>query len=73
MQTILEQQTDLPALLEGAQYEGEMRIQCSDGEVFGSEAETNKRSPLNVDGVELGVSADAVVEFIREGRKHLDR
>ncbi len=71
MQTILEPQADLSALFEQAQREGEVRIQRADGEVFTLKAENSKRSPLDVEGVDLGISADEIVEFIDESRTRL--
>ena len=71
MQTILEPQTDLSALFEQARREGEVRIQRADGEVFTLKAENSKRSPLDVKGVDLGLSADEIVGFIHEGRTRL--
>ena len=71
MQTILEPQTNLLALFEQARREGEVRIQRADGEVFVLKAENNKRSPLDVEGVDLGLSASEIVEFIHEGRKQI--
>ena len=71
MQTILELQADLSALLEQARREGEVRIQRADGEIFVLKAETNKRSPLDVKGVDMGLSASEIVEFIHEGRRQI--
>ena len=71
MQTILEPQTDLSALFEQARRDGEVRIQRADGEIFTLKAETNKRSPLDVEGVDLGLSADEIVGFIQESRTRL--
>ena len=69
MQTILEPQADLSALFEQARRDGEVRIQRADGEVFVLRAESNKRSPLDVDGVDLGISADEIVEFYSRKQK----
>ena len=71
MQTILEPQTDLSELFEQARREGEVRIQRADGEIFVLKAETNKRSPLDVEGVDMGISASEIVEFIHEGRRQI--
>lgn len=69
MQTYLETQQNLSALLEQARQEGEVRIQRADGQTFVLKSENVKRSPLDVTGVDLGISTDEIVEFIREGRK----
>ena len=69
MQTYLETQQSLSVLLEQARREGELRIQREDGQTFVLKPENTKRSPLDVKGVDLGVSTTEIVEFIREGRK----
>jgi len=68
MQTYLEAGQSLAALLEQAQQKGEVRIQREDGQTFVLKPE-RPRSPLDVQGVDLGLSAAEVVEFIHEGRK----
>ncbi len=69
MQTYLENQQTLSALLEQADLKGEVRIQRADGQVFVLKREAGQRSPLDVEGVNLGVSREEIVEFIHEGRK----
>ena len=71
MQTFLETQDDFSALLEQARRDGEVRIQRADGQTFVLKSESSRRSPLDVEGVELGLSADEIVEFVREGRRQL--
>ena len=71
MQPILELQTDLSAFFKQARREGEVRIQRADGEIFTLKAENSKRSPLDVEGVDLGISADEIVKFIYESRTRL--
>ena len=66
---VLESQANLSALLEQARREGKVRIQRADGEIFILKAECNIRSPLDVEGVDLAISANEIVEFIHEGRK----
>ncbi len=69
MQTYLETQQSLSVLLEQARQEGEVRIRREDGQTFVLKPENAKRSALDVKGVDLGISTDEIVEFIREGRK----
>ena len=69
MQTCLETQQSLSVLLEQASQEGEVRIRREDGRTFLLTPEKIKPSPLNVKGVDLGISTDEIIEFIREGRK----
>ncbi len=69
MQTYLETQQSLSVLLEQARQEGEVRIRRDDGQTFVLKPENAKRSALDVKGVDLGISTDEIIEFIREGRK----
>lgn len=69
MQTYLEREQSLSALLEQARQEGEVRIQREDGQTFVLRPEQSRRSPLDVRGVELNLSAAEIIEFIHEGRK----
>lgn len=69
MQTYFETQQDLAALLEQASLLGEVRIRRGDGQTFVLRSEQTKQSPLDVKSVDLGVTTDEVVGFIREGRK----
>ena len=71
MQTYLETQENLSALLERAREQGEVRIQRADGQVFVLKPERKKRSALDVTGIDLGVSTQEIVAFVREGRERL--
>lgn len=71
MQTIPQPQADLSALFEQARRDGEVRIKGAYGEVFILKAENGKRSPLDVEGLNLGISAAEIVGFIHESRTRL--
>ena len=71
MQTYLESQESLSALLEQAREHGEVRIRRADGQVFVLKPEKMKRSAFDVAGIDLGVSTKEIVEFVREGRERL--
>ncbi len=71
MQTYLETQENLSVLLERASEQGEVRIKRADGEVFVLKSEKNKPSALDVEGIDLGVSAQEIVNIVREGRERL--
>lgn len=73
MQTVLEDQKNLSSLLELASSEGEVRIKRQNGQVFLLKPEQAGRSALDVEGINLNVSTEEIVEFIREGREHLLR
>ena len=60
---------NLDRLLEEALREGEARIRRADGRVFVIRPEAGKGSPLDVEGVDLGLTAEEVIAFVREGRR----
>ena len=57
------------SVLEIAQRDGAVRIRRKDGRLFVLQPEPSGASPLDVDGVELGVTGAEIVEMIREGRE----
>ena len=71
MQTYLEAQENLSVLLERASEQGEVRIKRADGQVFVLKPERKKRSALDVVGIDLDVSTEEIVAFVREGRERL--
>jgi antitoxin Phd len=71
MQTYLETQENLSALLERAREQGEVRIKRANGEVFILKPEKKTGSAFEVVGVDLGVSTKEIVEVVREGRERL--
>jgi hypothetical protein len=71
MQTYSETQESLSVLLERAREQGEVRIKRADGEVFILKPAKRRRSAFDVAGVDLGVSTEEIVAFVREGRERL--
>jgi hypothetical protein len=59
----------LAALLEKAIKDGEVRILRKDGVVFVLKPAEDGASPLDVAGVDTGLSADDIVSAIHEGRR----
>ncbi len=59
----------LESLLKRAARKGEARIKDRDGQVFVIRPERKTSSPLDVEGIELGVTSTEIVQFIHEGRK----
>jgi hypothetical protein len=59
----------LASLLEQAAREGEVRIRRRDGQTFVIKPEPEAGSPLDVKGLDLGISTDEILQFIQEGRK----
>jgi len=69
--TYSEARQRLASLLEQAAREGEVRIKRRDGQVFVVRPEARKSSPLDVEGVDLGISTAEILQFIQEGRERL--
>jgi len=56
-------------ILEQAATEGEVLVKRRDGQVFIIKPLVEKRSPLDVPGINLGVSTSEIVDIIRENRE----
>ncbi|HEC36102.1 MAG TPA: type II toxin-antitoxin system Phd/YefM family antitoxin [Anaerolineae bacterium] len=67
--TYTEARQRLAELLEKAAREGEVRIRRRDGQVFVVKPERVEGSPLEVEGVDLGLTVGEIVEMVREGRR----
>jgi PHD/YefM family antitoxin component YafN of YafNO toxin-antitoxin module len=67
--TFTEARQKLASLLEQAARNGEVRIKRRDGQVFVIRPQKRKGSPLNVEGVQLNLTRDDILESIAEGRK----
>lgn len=59
-------------LLEQARKEGAVRIRRRDGQTFVLQPEKPSGSPLDVEGIELGLTRNEIVNFVREGRREAD-
>ena len=69
MQTYFETQENLSILLERAREQGEVRIERADGQIFVLKPEKKKRSVFDIAGINLDVSTEEIVAFVREGRE----
>ena len=75
--TISEAQQNLPALLEEAEKKGYAVIHGDVGQAFlvkpqvtpPLKSHTDEKSPLDVEGVDLGVTTEEIVEIVRDSRK----
>jgi antitoxin Phd len=67
--TYSEARQRLTALLERALREGAVRIRRRDGETFVLRPETSGHSPLDVDGLDLKLTREEIVELVRAGRR----
>ncbi len=56
-------------VLDRARREGQVRIRRRDGQVFLLVPEKDSGSPLDVEGVDLDLSAAEIIAAVREGRE----
>ena len=68
--TYSEARQKLASLLEKAIREGEVRIRRKDGQIFIIVPEETTGSPLDIEGIDLDLTQEEIVEFIHEGRKY---
>ena len=67
--TFSEARQKLASILEQASIDGEVRIKRRDGRKYILKPESDKKSPLDGKGVDIGISASEIVDFVREGRE----
>lgn len=67
--TYSEAEESLAALLEQARKDGAVRIRRRDGQTFVITPEEGSQSPLDVEGVDLHLTAAEIISFIHEGRR----
>jgi hypothetical protein len=58
----------LDAVLEAARRQGEARIRAEDGQEFSVRLVPQRRSALDIPGVDLHLSAQEIAQAVREGR-----
>ena len=68
--TYSEARQKLAQLLDEVLEEGEVRIKRKDGQEFVVKPVSKKSSPLDVPGIDLGINATEIVQFIQEGRRY---
>jgi len=67
--TFSEARQKFASVLEKDRSEGKVLTKRKDGSVFVIQPISNKESPLNVKGTDLGLSASEIVDIVREVRK----
>ena len=72
MVTYTEARQNLASLLDKAMQEGKVYIKRRDGQMFILQPVEQKKSPLDVEGINLGLNAEEIVAFITEGRRYSD-
>ena len=68
--TYSEARQKLAQLLDEVLEAGEVRIKRKDGQEFVVKPVFKKASPLDVAGIDVGISATEIVQFIQEGRRY---
>ncbi len=71
--TFSEARGNFATVLDIAKKQGSVRIKRRDGQSFIITSEKHENSPLDVEGINLNLSRDEIVDFIREGREERDR
>lgn len=56
-------------LLDRARRDGAVRIRRRDGQVFVLRPDSRRGSPLDVDGLDLKLTTDEIVDLVHEGRR----
>jgi hypothetical protein len=67
--TYSEARQNFASVLDKAVQEGEVRVKRKDGQVFVIRLVDSDDSPLNVEGIDLGLTAEEILEFIQEDRR----
>ncbi len=60
---------NLASVLNQAKKDGAVRISRRDGQSFEIRPEQPGKSPLDVPGIQLGITTDEIIQIVREGRK----
>lgn len=68
--TYSEARQNLASLLDEATEEGEVLVQRRDGRMFAIRPVAPSASPLDVDGINIDMTADEIMAFIAEGRRY---
>jgi hypothetical protein len=67
--TYSEARQNLSSVLDKAAQEGEVRVKRKNGQMFVIRLVAPEDSPLNVEGVDLGLTTEEILQFIQEGRR----
>jgi PHD/YefM family antitoxin component YafN of YafNO toxin-antitoxin module len=67
--TYSEARQNLATLLDEARRDGAVAIRRRDGSTFVLKPEETKRSPLEVEGVDIGITMDEILDLVREARE----
>ena len=66
--TYSEARQKLASVLDQAQDTGEVLIKRKDGSIFMVKPVTSSKSPFDIEGIDLDISAEEIVDIVREIR-----
>jgi antitoxin Phd len=69
--TFSEARQKLASVLEQASKDGEVKIKRRDGRSYILKPEMTSKSPLDVEGIDIGLTVSEIVGFVREGRERM--
>jgi len=67
--TYSEARQKFSSVLDQAACDGEVIVKRKDGQVFTIKPVKHVTSPLDIQGVDLGITTEEIVDFIRKGRE----
>lgn len=67
--TFSEARQNFASILEKAKMEGRVLIKRKDGSLFVIQPVAKKESPLDVEGITLGLTSSEIVDIVREVRE----
>jgi PHD/YefM family antitoxin component YafN of YafNO toxin-antitoxin module len=67
--TFSEARQNFASILEKAKMEGRVLIKRKDGSLFSIQPFAKKESPLDVEGITLGLTSSEIVDIVREVRE----
>lgn len=70
--TYSEARQNLSTVLDVAQKDGEVRIRRRDGRMFTLRPVIAEGSPLDVEGIDIEITTEEIVDIIRESRGRFD-
>ncbi len=68
--TYTEARQRLASLLDKAVSEGEVRVKRRDGQIFVIRPERRTASPLDIEGIDLPISTEEIVQLLAESRRY---
>jgi len=67
--TFSEARQNFASILEKAKTEGRVLIKRKDGSLFAIQPLTKKDSPLDIEGINIGLTSSEIVDIVREVRE----